>query len=86
MSYEPTLVIKKSDLEKHKSSFETYFTQREGSERYSVYKYLNYILNNNSTPKIDGIELLICKPELTSFNASVRKILHDFDVQFSIDY
>jgi len=83
MSYEPTLVIKKSDLEKHKAELENWWNEKEGSIKSKVYNYLLDILDNSRfNPRIDGIELIICQPELTSFNKEVRKVLYDWDVEF----
>lgn len=86
MSYEPILVIKKNDLEKHKTELDNWAELKEGILKEKIYKYLNEVLENKYNPKIDGIELLICQPELTSFNAAVRKVLYDWKIQFGTSY
>lgn len=81
MSYEPTLIIKKSDLEKHRKEIENYWMQEEGSEEEKILSYLNNILK--FTPvKIDDLELLVCRPELSNFNRSVREQLLEWSVTF----
>ena len=83
MSYEPTLIIKKSDLAKYRNKFEGWESLKEGSIKRRVYRFLENEFNYKYPPEIDGIELIVCHPEFTSFNKEVRRILKDWDVQFS---
>ena len=85
MSYEPTLIIKKSDLAKHESKFEHHYLQKPGIKK-DVYEFLNDIFKNKYTAEIDGIELLVCRPELTSFNNKVREVLRNWNVGFGVSY
>ena len=47
-------------------------------------EYLKDVFEKNDTATIDGIELIICTPELSTFNRMVRERLHEWDVQFGI--
>lgn len=81
MSYEPTLVINRGDLLKHKNRLENWELEKE--EDRDVFKFLNTESEYKYPPKIGGIELIICQPELTSFNTRVRKALYELNVEFS---
>lgn len=86
MSYEPTIIIKKSDLEKHRDDLEASNYKSPITQQQQVNAFLLDVLNTIGCPKIDGIELLICQPELTSFNMLVRKTLSKWDVQFAVSF
>lgn len=82
MSYEPTLVIKKTDLDKHSEEFEKFWEWENDEDEKRVMKYLKYVYEIHDRVKIDGIELILCTPEISSFNALVRKKLSEWNVQF----
>ena len=85
MSFEPTLVIKKSDLAKHNLIDLAYTLESTDPELFKVVDYLRNIYEKNDTVVIDNLELIICRPELTSFNKDVRDYLDELEVQFGID-
>lgn len=84
MGYEPTLIIKKDDLERVESVLieNTYHKDKD------VQKVARYLLdiNNNNVIEFDGLRLVICAPETTSFNREVRDALFDLDVEYREDY
>lgn len=84
MSYEPTLIIKKSDLGKHSEKFEKFWEWEKKQDEKRIMEYLKDVFEKNDTATIDGIELIICTPELSTFNRMVRERLHEWDVQFGI--
>ena len=81
MSYEPTIVIKKADLDTHRKELDNWYLQKNSTDK-RVYEFLNTVLQRNTTLRIDGIELLVCQPELTQFNECVRSQLYRWDVQY----
>jgi hypothetical protein len=84
MSYEPTLIIRKKDLDKALSILE--------NEQYSAdedtVKVAEYLLevSKYETKKFDDLELVLCSPEFSSFNRSVRKRLTELNVDFREDW
>lgn len=83
MSYEPTIVIKKADLDKYEKEIQSDWDWNPDDHR--VMSYIKDVYNNYTVVAIDGIELLICKPELTSFNSLVREQLDEWGVQYGLD-
>lgn len=83
MGFEPTLIIRKKDLDKHIGVFEKeQYSNDELIER--VAKYLIQV-SEYETIKFDDLELVICKPEFTYFNNEVRNRLHELEIDFRID-
>lgn len=85
MSYEPTLIIRKSDLntkEVIKNLESEQYCGDDDKER--VAKYLLGV-NEYKTIKFDDVELVLCYPELTSFNGLVRSKLRDLKIDFRED-
>lgn len=80
MSYEPTLIIRKSDLEKHENVLLEELYHRD-DDVVRVAKLLSEVLNSDPI-KFDEIELFICQPEITSFNKLVRERLDDLEVEY----
>lgn len=84
MSYEPTLIIRKKDLEKALLILE--------NEQYSAdedtVKVAEYLLevSKYETKKFDDLELVICSPEFSSFNRLVRKRLTELNIDFREDW
>lgn len=84
MSYEPTLIIRKKDLDKALPILE--------NEQYSadedIVKVAEYLLevSKYETKKFDDLELVLCSPEFSSFNRSVRERLTELNVDFREDW
>jgi len=83
MSYEPRLIIRRSDLIKHENTFEyeQYDLDKDNAE---VSKYLLNIVKGGYI-KFKEIELYICQPEFSKFNSDVRDKLIELDVEYKID-
>lgn len=84
MSYEPTLVIKKTDLDKHSEEFEKFWEWENNKDEKRIMEYLKEVYERHNRVKIDGIELILCTPEFSSFNALVREKLSEWNVQFGV--
>lgn len=86
MSYEPTILIKKSDLDKHSDKMDTYYNYNVNneSEESRVIKYIKEVYKDHDTPEIDGIKIILCRPELSSFNKAVRAKLDEWEVQYGL--
>ena len=82
MSYTPTLVIKKSDLSQYENILVKTWDYPVETER--VLAYLRNVYENYSVVKIDHLELLVCQPEFSSFNESVREWLDEWEVSYGI--
>ena len=82
MSYEPHLVINADDLVKKAELF-CYSMQLKWSKKdKDVMEYLD-IVRQYQPIHISGVNMIICHPELTSFNKRVREKLYDWDVEFA---
>lgn len=84
MSYEPTLVIKKIDLDKHSSKFERFWEWENNEDEKKIMEYLKYVYEVHDRVKIDEIELILCTPEFSYFNKLVREKLSEWNVQFGV--
>ncbi len=89
MSYEPTLIILKKDLDKHKDFLldgEWQYIESKSKKGVEEKRILEYIRDTytSTSVTVGGIELLICQPELSSFNKLIRKRLQDLDVEFGL--
>lgn len=83
MSYTPTLIIKKKDLEKHKTIFENIWVLEEQNDPdLKVIQYLKDVFHRSGSAKIDDIEIIMCTPEFSVFNENVREKLQEWNVQF----
>lgn len=84
MSYEPTLIIRKNDLDKALPTLEKdrYTSNAEAK------KVAEYLYNVGSfTPIVfDKLRLVLCTPEHTSFNQKVREKLIELDIDFREDF
>jgi hypothetical protein len=90
MSYEPTLIIRRSSLEIQRKEI-VYVIDSDKKitkEVMAAYKVLYGILQWEETHfvKFPEIELAIIQPEFTTFNATVRKLLHDLNIDFKVNY
>ena len=84
MSYEPHLVIMYDALTVHEDDLE------ETKDKNEVDKYLYQICrgewgNSQEMKLITGVsfEIVLCHPELTSFNHKVRNRLYELDVPYT---
>ena len=84
MSYEPTLIIRKKDLDKAIPILEN---EQYSSDEDTV-KVAEYLLevSKYETKKFDDLELVLCSPEFSSFNRSVRERLTELNVDFREDW
>lgn len=84
MSFEPTILLVKSDLVKHTNSLETEAAGKPGMKA-DVAKYLLKAIAENEQPMWFGnFDLILIKPELTYFNDKVRTKLLELDVKYEI--
>jgi hypothetical protein len=98
MSFEPTIFIRKSDLEKNRDTIEygqveyirkKKFKGKKKTEEEDLieqsFKHLEWALNS-STIKFPEIELVVVYVEFTSRNAAFRELLDDLKIEYQIDY
>ena len=82
MSYEPTLLIKKIDIiNKHDDLVKMLYSKDE--LKISVSRYILEV--GSHSVNFDGIDIVVCQPELTSFNKSVRNSLSRLDIYYVED-
>ena len=81
MSYTPTIVIKKQDLDKHKSKFNDFYSDEEEA---TTMEYLKYVNEKHDVVKIDNIEIVLCCPEFSSSNKNVREKLKELNIQYGL--
>jgi hypothetical protein len=97
MSYEPTLVIRKSDLEKNRRKIEEaeYVTVPETKFRgkwaardrvylEQSYEELQKALNIG-TVKFQELEIVIICPEGSTHNRNVRDLLDELNIEYKLD-
>jgi hypothetical protein len=97
MSYEPTLVIRKSDLEENRrkiegaeyvtipqTKFRGRWARRDRIYLEQAYKELQKALNIK-TVKFDEVEIVIIYPEGSAHNANVRELLSKLNIEFRTD-
>jgi hypothetical protein len=84
MSYKPTLIIRKKDLDKALPILE----KEQYSADEDTVKVAEYLLevSKYETKKFDDLELVLCSPEFSSFNMSVRERLTELNVDFREDW
>jgi len=83
MSYEPTIVIQKRDLDRHVELLEQ--EQYDSDEEISrVAKHLLEV-SKYEVLTFGKLQLVICQPEHTSFNSAVRDRLRELNVFFQLD-
>jgi len=80
MSYKPTLIIRKNDLNKALPILE----QEQYSLDEDVAKVAEYLLevSKYDTKKFDDLDLVLCSPEFSSFNRLVRERLSELKVDY----
>ena len=90
MSYEPTLVILKKDLDKHKELILDGAWQYDGSDEktrgeegnQTIMEYIQDVYKNHSLVIVGGVELLLCSPCFSSYNKQIRDKLTELKVEF----
>ena len=84
MSYEPTLIIRKKDLDKVLPILE----EEQWSADKDIEKVAKYLLqvSKYDVIKFDELELVLCSPEFTSFNRLVRERLTELNVDYRKDW
>jgi hypothetical protein len=82
MSYTPTLVIRKKDLENATKILEEQQYFDDNTSR--VAEYL-LVVNEYPTVKFDDLELVLCEPETSSFSLEVRNKLKELKIDFRED-
>ena len=83
MGYEPILIIRKKDLDKALPILEQ--EQYSGDEdTVNVAEYLLEV-SKYETKMFDGLELVLCSPEFSSFNRLVRERLTELKVDYRED-
>ncbi len=83
MSYEPTLLIRKSDLDKHYQELELMRfcgdTEREKAAN-TLFECFSYV-----TVKFPELELVLTTPEFSSHNKKVRDLLDELGIDYRED-
>ena len=80
MSYEPTLIIRKKDLDKALPILEKELYSKK-EETAEVAKYL-LMVSKSQSHKFDKVEIILCTPEFSSFSNAVRNKLSKLNVDF----
>lgn len=82
MSYEPTLIIKYSDLKKIESELE----EEQYSDNADIKRVAKYLLEEfkfeKLLPEFEGTKISVIKPEFTTFNSLVRERLDEGNVYY----
>jgi hypothetical protein len=84
MSYTPTLIVRKKDLDMALPVLNEISYSTTGEEQ-RVAKYLIEAAAKYKVIKFKEMELLILEPELSSFNKLVREKLTELNVDFRED-
>lgn len=93
MSYEPTLVILKKDLDKHKElildgawQYDTSDESTRGGESHqTTMEYIQEIYKHTPVT-VGGVELLLCSPSFSSYNKQIRNKLDELKVEYGEDW
>ena len=82
MSYEPTLIIRKADLEKHRSTItEGAFKNIRNLKKQAAYSEAYKALN--ATPIVfTEISIVLITPEFTDHNKAVRDLLNELKIEY----
>mgnify|MGYP001582435277 CR=1 FL=1 len=81
MGYEPTLIIRKSDLELNRAKIEAVMWEEKDEDKREDHSHLAHALNMQ-TIKFPEIEFVIIKVELTSSNKRVRVALDKLKIDY----
>lgn len=98
MSYEPTLLCMKKDLDKHKELILNGDWQYSGTKQFkkdqktgtgedgmTVMEYIKDVYATSKPLSIGGIQLIAMAPCFSSFNGHVRNKLKELNVEFAED-
>lgn len=98
MSYEPTILVLKKDLDKNKEFIITGNWQyagtkenkedektRGGEDNETAMEHIKWAYENYSVVKIGGIELILLSPSFSSFNKKVRDKLDELGIEYGLD-
>ena len=80
MSYEPTLIVEKKDLEKFEDELMGLDLRDD-----RVGKYLYRVILSMDYCNFKDMELYIFEPEFTSFNKKVREWLDEHNIEYGED-
>lgn len=95
MSYEPTIIALKKDLDKHKALIVDGMWQYSGTKEFTkdqkintqddgtVMECIKSAYEHNGT-KVGGVEIILLTPDLSSFNKAVRDKLTELNVEFGL--
>jgi hypothetical protein len=90
MSYEPTLIISRDDLRKSENLLENFKLSPPGKnvsdrqkQRDDAYVYLLKLAEEQGV-LFKGMWIILCRPELTSFNRAVRDVLSYYDIEYAV--
>jgi hypothetical protein len=81
MSYTPTIVINKKELDKHKDFFEQFYL--DDNEQATI-DYLKYVNNKHDVIKIGNEEIVLCCPEFSSSNRHIRDKLTELGIEYGL--
>lgn len=95
MSYEPTIIALKKDLDKHENYIRDGLWEYSGTKEFKDDQKIKTVDDGtvmecirdaykNATAKIGGIEIVLLTPNLSSFNKAVRDKLTSLKVEFSV--
>lgn len=98
MSYEPTIIVLKKDLDKHKDFILygdwQYSTTKEGKkdektrggeDNNTVMEEIKWAYEKYNVISIGGIELILMSPCFSQFNKKVREKLDELNVEYALD-
>jgi hypothetical protein len=83
MSYIPNIIIVKEDLEKHSFELENSYMNVSPKQR-EILEYLNDVLKHNYEIHVGRQILLLCQPDISTFNNDVREQLDKWNVEYGI--
>lgn len=96
MSYTPTLIILKKDLDKHKELFQNGLWKHGADVKDAATRpfeegmtVMEFIYSNAYTKKpitIGGIEIVLCTTEFSSSNEVLRQKLKELNIEFAVSY
>lgn len=91
MSYIPRIIISKDDLEKKIDIIRAYFIKgvpKKETENQQRRRLAHIALDEASMRegfKIKGVRLIIIWPELSMECNEIRKLLHEYNIEFAVD-
>ena len=99
MSYEPTIIVLKKDLDKHKDYILygdwQYPTTKEGKkdektrggeEGKTVMEEIKWAYEKHNVVSVGGVQLILLSPCFSSFNKKVRDKLDELEIEYGLDH